>query len=138
MVTPSDIPPVTACPVSLSSTDNSSAEVIDLLSSTDSQEESLKVAKKAKRRAKGPEKYTRGEMKNFARMVKTIKNVDPEKGHALSTAQFIDANFSDNSEKCVRALRSKSAWKKAQFVSVADKTAQIMRDRVKLFNKSST
>ena len=46
---------------------------------------------------KGPETYTRSEMNHFAKMAKAIHNVDAKRGHNLSTAQFLDSEFSDNS-----------------------------------------
>ena len=111
--------------------------MISLLSDDDSDGAEPVVPKKSKRKAKAPESYTREELKRFASVARSIKNVDPDKGHTLATAQFIDEHFSDNSEKCVRPIKSKNWWKKNQFAAIADKAAQVMRDRVKLFNKGN-
>ena len=69
------------------------------------------------------------EMKTFKKMVKTIRNVDEREGHAEATAAFIDAEFSDNSGKVVKALRSNNAWKKNRVNAICEKAAVIMEER---------
>ena len=68
-------------------------------------------------------------MKAFKTAARAIRNVDPEKGHTLATAQFLDANFSDNTEKCVRARRSNNLWQKGQLNLAAAKSADVIDAR---------
>ena len=68
-------------------------------------------------------------MKTFKKVSKAIRNVDEREGHAEATAAFIDAEFSDNSGKVVKALRSKSAWKRSRVNAICEKAAVIMEDR---------
>ena len=53
--------------------------------------------------------YSLPEMKMFRKVAKAIRNVDEREGHAEATAAFIDAEFSDNSGRVVKALRSSTA-----------------------------
>ena len=62
-------------------------------------------------------------------MAKAIRNFDEREGHAESTASFIDANFSDNSGRTLKALRSRNAWKKLRVNAICEKAAKIMEDR---------
>ena len=118
------------CTISLSSSTESTEEeeddptYIPPPSASPSTKESP-TSRKAKK-AKGSDSYTRAEMKAFKAAAKAIRNVDPEKGHTLATAQFLDAKFSDNTEKCVRARRSKNLWKKGQLDVAAAKAADVI------------
>ena len=99
------------CPISLSSSTESTEEDNDddpnYIPPPDvSSATKVPPTPRKEKKAKGPESYTRAEMKAFKAAARAIRNVDPEKGHTLATAQFLDANFSDNTEKCVRARRS--------------------------------
>ena len=69
------------------------------------------------------------EMKTFKKMVRAIRNVDEREGHAEATAAFIDNEFSDNSGKVLKAMRSKSAWKRNRVNAICEKAAVIMEDR---------
>ena len=62
-------------------------------------------------------------------MALAIRNVDERDGHAESTASFIDSEFSDNSGRTLKAMRSKNAWKKLRVNAICDKAAKIMEDR---------
>ena len=80
--------------------------------------------------APGPETYTRGEMKTFARMAATINNVDVAKGHSAAVADFVDSEFSDNSGMMSKARRAaKDSWVKRRFNSACEKAAKIMEER---------
>ena len=52
--------------------------------------------RKSRKLAPGPDKYTPDEIKRYASMAKTIRNVDEAKGHSLAVADFIDLEFSGN------------------------------------------
>ena len=62
-------------------------------------------------------------------MAKSIRNVDEREGHSEATAAFIDAEFSDNSGKVVKALRSPSLWRRNRVNAICEKAATIMEDR---------
>ena len=80
--------------------------------------------------APGPETYTRGEMKTFARMAATINNVDVTKGHSSAVADFIDSEFLDNSEMMNKARRApKESWRKRRFNTACEKAAKITEER---------
>ena len=80
--------------------------------------------------APGPETYTRGEMKTFARMAATINNVDVAKGHSAAVADFVDSEFFDNSGMMSKARRApKDSWVKSMFNSACEKAAKIMEER---------
>ena len=68
-------------------------------------------------------------MKTFQKMVKTIRNVDEREGHAEAIASFIDSEFSDNSGRTLKALRSNSAWRRNRVNTICEKAAVIMEDR---------
>ena len=68
-------------------------------------------------------------MKTFKKMAKAIRNVDEREGHAEATAAFIDSEFSDNSGRTVKALRSNSTWKKTRVNAICEKAATIMEER---------
>ena len=68
-------------------------------------------------------------MKTFKKMVKAIRNVDEREGHSEATASFIDAEFSDNSGKTVKSLRSGSTWQKNRVNAICEKAAVIMEER---------
>ena len=91
-------------------------------------------AKKSVKLAPGPESYTRAEMKTFAKMARAIRNTS-DSAHVPATANFLDAEFSDNSGRAARVLSSQFAWKRNRFKEIANKAAKIMEDRVRLFNK---
>ena len=69
-------------------------------------------------------------MKAFKKMAKTIRNVDEREGHSEATAAFIDAEFSDNSGKTLKSLRSPSACKRNRVNAICEKAATIMEDRL--------
>ena len=69
------------------------------------------------------------EMKTFKKMAKAIRNVDEREGHAEATAAFIDAEFSDNSGKTVKAMKSPSTWRRNRVNAICEKAATIMEDR---------
>ena len=73
--------------------------------------------------------YSLPEMKMFRKVAKAIRNVDEREGHAEATAAFIDAEFSDNSGRVVKALRSGNPWKKNRVNAICEKAATIMEDR---------
>ena len=81
------------------------------------------------RLAPGPESYTRAEMKAFAKMAKAIRNVDEREGHAEATAAFVDTEFSDNTGRTVKCIKSRDSWKKARVSKICEKAARIMDDR---------
>ena len=91
-------------------------------------------AKKSVKLAPGPESYTRAEMKTFAKMARAIRNTS-DNAHVTATANFLDAEFSDNSGRAASILSSQFAWKRNRFKEIANKAAKIMEDRVRLFNK---
>lgn len=65
-------------------------------------------------------------------MAKAIRNVDERDGHgghAESAASFIDSEFSDNSGRTLKTMRSKNAWKKQRVNAICEKAAKIMVDR---------
>jgi len=68
-------------------------------------------------------------MKTFKKMARAIRNVDEREGHAEATASFIDSEFSDNSGRTVKALRSNNGWKKSRVNAICEKAAVIMEDR---------
>ena len=49
---------------------------------------------------------SRSEIKNFKRIVKAIHEADLSKGHSSAIADFIDAEFSDNTGMVAKARRS--------------------------------
>ena len=73
--------------------------------------------------------YSLAEMKTFKKMATAIRNVDERDGHAESTASFIDSEFSDNSGRTLKAMRSKNSWKKLRVNAICEKAAKIMEDR---------
>ena len=73
-------------------------------------------------------------MKAFAKMARAIRNTS-NNAHVPATANFLDAEFSDNSGRAARVLSSQFAWKRNRFKKIANKAAKIMEDRVRLFNK---
>ena len=113
------------------SSEEDESSVIDVRSpprhATD--EDEPRPAPSPEKLAQGPESYTRAEMRGFAKVAEAIRNVDLDKGHSLATAQFMDANFSDNSEKCVRARRSSQRWKRNEFNSAAILAGRILEQR---------
>lgn len=73
--------------------------------------------------------YSVSEVKKFANMAKTIRNVDEAKGHSHAVADFIDLEFSDNSGMMAKARRSKDAWTKLRFETACNKAVRIMEER---------
>ena len=53
--------------------------------------------------------YSLSEVKMFKKIAKAIRNVDERQGHSEATASFIDTEFSDNSGRTLKALKSNSA-----------------------------
>ena len=129
-----DTPGSSFCPISLSSSTDSTEEDNDgpdyIPPPDASPADKVPPAPRRAKKAKGPESYTRAEMKAFKAAAKAIRNVDPEKGHTLTTAQFLDAQFSDNTEKCVRARRSNNTWRKGQLDVAAAKAAEVIDARL--------
>ena len=76
-----------------------------------------------------PESYSRAEMKAFAKAARAINNVSSDKGHVAATADLIDAEFSDQSGRAARILRSPFSWKRQKFKEIAAKAARIMEER---------
>ena len=86
--------------------------------------------KKSQKLAPGPETYSVSEIKRFASMAKTIKNVDEARGHSAAVADFVDLEFSDNSGMMIKARRApKDSWKRNRFNSACAKAARIMEER---------
>ena len=79
--------------------------------------------------AEPPESYTRAEMKAFAKAARAIRNVPSDKAHSSATADFIDAEFSDQSGRAARILRSPFSWKRQKFKEIASKAARITEER---------
>jgi len=76
-----------------------------------------------------PSRDTQSEIKKFAKVARAIRNVDDREGHAEATATFLDSEFSDNSGKTVKCLRSREAWKRERVAQACTKAAKIMEDR---------
>jgi hypothetical protein len=68
-------------------------------------------------------------MKIFAKAAKAINNVDEREGHTMATAVLIDPEFSDNSGRTAKCLKSRDTWKKARVNKICEKAARIMEDR---------
>ena len=51
-------------------------------------------SKKMKKSTPHPKSYTRDEIKRYAKMTKTIRNVDESRGHSSAVADFLDLEFS--------------------------------------------
>ena len=85
--------------------------------------------KPAKKMAPAPDSYSRAEIKNFARMARTIRNYNEENGHSAATANFMDVEFSNNTGRASRCHRSKLTWKRNRFDAACLKTAKILEDR---------
>ena len=75
------------------------------------------------------EHYWTSEVKKFANMAKSIRNVDEAKGHSHVVADFIDLKFSDNSGMMAKARRSKDSWTKLRFETACNKAVRIMEER---------
>ena len=90
--------------------------------------EDAAASKSQSKLAPAPESYTRAEMKAFARMARAIRNTS-DGAHVTATANFLDAEFSDNSGKAARVLSSQFAWKRNRFKEIAAKAAKILEDR---------
>ena len=73
--------------------------------------------------------YSSSEIKKFANMAKSIRNVDEAKGHSHAVADFIDQEFSDNSGMMAKARRSKDAWTKVRFETACNKAVRVMEER---------
>ena len=73
--------------------------------------------------------YSASEIKKFANMAKTIRNVNEAKGHSHAVADFIDLEFSDNSGMMAKARRSKDPWTKLRFETACNKAVRIMEER---------
>ena len=73
--------------------------------------------------------YSLSEMKTFKKMAKAIRNVYEREGHSEATAAFIDAEFSDNAGRTVKALKANNSWKKQRVNTICEKAARIMEDR---------
>ena len=73
--------------------------------------------------------YSSSEIKKFANMAKTIRNVNEAKGHSHAVADFIDLEFSDNSGMMAKARRSKDPWTKLRFETACNKAVRIMEER---------
>ena len=86
------------------------------------------ASKSSSKLAHAPETYTRAEMKSYARMARAIRNTS-DGAHVTATANFLDAEFSDNSGRAARVLSSQFAWKRNRFKEIAAKAAKIMEDR---------
>ena len=98
------------------------------------------------------EPYTPMEIKTFSKMVKAIRNADDSTGVSSAVADFVDAEFSDNtyvvatyhtppSHSTIQPPRGKMArarkapygsWKHSQFKLACTKAARIMDDRYPL------
>ena len=79
-------------PIVISSSDDRSGDSSDDDNGSASDTTQRKRSRKA---APDPNKhYSISEVKRFANMAKTIKNVDEAKGHSYAVADFIDAEFS--------------------------------------------
>ena len=73
--------------------------------------------------------YSISEVKKFANMAKTIRNVDEAKGHSHAVADFIDIEFSDNSGMMAKASRSRDSWTKLRFETACNKAVRVMEER---------
>ena len=106
-------------------------------------------AKPAKSAAPAPDQYTPMEIKAFSNMAKAIRNADDSSGISAAVADFVDAEFSDNTYvitahrlprphttiqphrgKMARARKAPyGSWKHSQFKLACTKAARIMDDR---------
>lgn len=117
-------------PIPLSSNSSSSSEDNGEMLTTEPS--SSRSITKAERLAPGPETYTPSEIKNFARVAKSIRRVNDgaAPSHAAATADLIDVEFSDNMGRARRAWAApKSSWKKERFKQMCSQAAKIMEDR---------
>ena len=118
-------------------TDSSHSEASDIAEDTEenvpltqTESSAAPTAQKEPKLAPGPETYSRSEMKTFAKMATTINNVDVTKGHSAAVADFIDAEFSDNSGMMIKARSARrDSWRKKRFNSACEKVAKIMEER---------
>ena len=63
------------------------------------------AAKPTAKLSPSPEWYSQAEMKSYAKMVKPIRNTS-DNAHLTTTANFLDAEFPDNSDRATRVLSS--------------------------------
>ena len=115
-----------ASPISVnSSSDDSSAD-------EGSSDKTSSAAVSPSRMAPGPETYTKAEIKKFDRVTKTIGKVNDGliAKHSAATAEFIDAEFSNNTGRARRAWAAKSPWKQERLKQACSQAARIMEERL--------
>ena len=113
-----------------SDTSDSSASSGDDARHAASASSSGEPAEKEEKLAPGPETYTKAEIKTYAKMARAIEEVDESKGHSAAVADFIDSEFSDNSDMMVKARRAaKGTWKRGRFIRACEKAGKIMEER---------
>ena len=123
--------PVKPAPIIISDSD-SDGEVVAKPSASLPEASSKSAAKLAH----PPESYTRAEMKMFAKMARSIRNTS-DGAHVPATANFLDAEFSDNTGRAARILKSPFTWKRNRFKEIAAKGAKILEDRCALTSISN-
>ena len=122
---------VSAKPIVVSGSDSDGEEQEVLM--TPEAEEAGEDKKAVEKLADPPGSYSRAEMKAFAKHAKAIRNLPSDKNHTPATADFIDAEFSDNSGRAARILRSPFSWKRQKFKEITSKAARVMEERSRAY-----
>ena len=79
--------------------------------------------------APAPDSYTKPEIKKFAKIAASIRDVDERQGFAPATIDFIDTEFSDATGRLAKASKSRDLWKQKRVDAACSMAAKIMEDR---------
>ena len=123
-----------SCPGSSSSSDSEVAppDVVDLSQSPGvptCTDRPAAAAAPAEKLAPPPDSYTKVEIKTFARIAASIRDVDERRGFAPATIDFIDREFSDATGRLAKASKSRDPWKQKRLDIACSMAAKIMEDR---------
>ena len=87
------------------------------------------TAASAEKLAPPPDSYTKVEIKTFARIAASIRDVDERRGFAPATIDFVDREFSDATGRLAKAAKSRDPWKQKRLDIACSMAAKIMEDR---------